>query len=705
MKNKIFIIFVIFLLALSSCKKKNNKEDNNNNNEPGIVDPEPVKPKLESIELSLSKESIYIGETSTLSVKLNPTIDTEYTITYLDSLEDKEVVEFNDVTYTGLNQGKLFITVVSNDNPNIRASITLEVIHPLMETEVYKATEIVGIFGSDAASMYEINYQIKNTKSFVLLTKETDTEWTDYAEYYGDGFYFEQVDSRLQASFYPRNVWHVSIEGLESNTSYMYKIDNGDGTYSDIYHFRTAGGDSKTSFLFLTDNHYYHATDGSISSAALSEETIKNAYNINPNISFIVGGGDRIDHGGNEIDWQTYFKYAKSLQQFPFIDTPGNHEYYSNLPSSGNIYFDVYSAGGDNGADELKGSTCWFKHNDTLIIMMDDSTNTGYTSQMNWVANLLETVDYKYSILVFHKPCHIPGSQDYNEEIMKLCDKYSVDLVLCGHYHYQDVEMNHYQGATTSDPYLGTTYFEGDISGIKSASSPANAINEARGYIIDIDDNEITIRVMIANGTLKETYHITNRTVDSFEVKSKDELLSSISMSTNDEENKVTFNLSEYFFGNVKKVIVNETNRNKINDYMVFPSPSYKTFTLNNLPDHYDYHFKMTIIFSDGEERTLEFDWNRHRDININCVALFDTIASITFDEYDSAFKYLIKNYEIYLDDKLVDNRLYLEQGIINNVFSFDDLTPLTTYTIELRFYNYEDELMFSHKYKFTTTE
>ena len=694
--KKYLLILLIFILMLSSCKKKDNDDNKNNNGNEELI--------LERIDISLDKETIYIGEVATLNINFYPDINEDYVINILDNLEDKDVAANEGLTFKGLNEGKVYISVYSSTNPNIYDSITLNVLHPLLEENIFEATEIVGIYGSNASTMYEINYQIKNTKSFVLLTTIDDTNWEHYNTYYGDGFYFEQIDDRLQASFYPRNVWHVSIDDLSPGTSYMYKIDNGDGSYSKIYKFKTADNTSNTTFLFLTDNHYYYQTDGTLSSAAVSEETIKNAYKYNPNISFIVGGGDRVDHGGNDTNWKTYFKYANSLTDFPFIDTPGNHEYYSNLPASGNIYFDIYSAGGDNGADGLKGSTCYFKHNDTLIIMMDDSTNTGYTSQMNWVANLLETIDYKYSILVFHKPCNIPGSQDYNPDIMKLCDKYSVDLVLCGHYHSQNVKQNYYNEEETSDPYLGTTYFIGTFSGIKSASTPSNAINEARGYIVDINDEAINIQIILANGTLKNKYVITNRTTSEVIEASKDELEKSVSFTTDEENNKVIFNLSKAFYGNVKKVFVKETYRNKINEYMVFPSPSYDKFILDNLTDKYDYHFELTILYNDDTTTTLNFDWNRHQDINLRTSSLYDTIASISFNPLDDNYKYLINNYKIYVNDELVSTIPYLEHGVVNDSYIFKDLIPSTTYNVDLYFYNFDDEIMFIYHLKFSTT-
>lgn len=689
MKKGIILLLIINLLLFSiciySCKKDNNEINNPSDTE---------EYKISDIEIICPKE-VYLGESIEFKVTTFPKDYFKYEISFRDDNEVEDVIRIDGNTIYGLYPGVAYITVTSIDDNKIQDDCVVEVLHPLLELDEYEATEIVGFYGSNASSDYEINYQIKNTKSYVLLTTSNDPEFKEAKAYYGNGYYFEQIDDRLQYNFYPRNVWHVSIKGLDSGTDYIYKINNGNDTYSNIYHFTTASK-KDTSFLFLTDNHYYDKTDGSISSAAVSEETIKHAKEIDPNLSFIVGGGDRIDHGGNDLGWKNYFKYAKSLESFPFIDTPGNHEYYSNLTGYGNTYFSLYTAGADNGCMGLNGSTCYTLHNETLIIMMDNSTNKAYDEQMAWVANLLETKVYTYSIIVFHKPCNIPGSQDYNPDMIKLCDKYSIDLVLCGHYHTENVSVNYYNEAPTDNPYLGTTYFLGTFSGIKSASSPENAVNEAKGYIVDCTFDGIKIRSILANGTILKEWNIDNRTPLTHIGKHSKELIEATEIVKDEENNSLNLIFNEYFFGNVKKVIVRDVLRNKIMEDMVFPSPAYTSMTINNIVPNYDYLFELIMIFRDDEVYTTSIEWNRHEPINLRDKLVLEDYIELTFDEVPNDLNYQIRNYEVYVNGRLMMVNDYEIDGRLNNRIVLTNLNSQTKYDIKLIFFNFSKEQLFS---------
>ena len=102
---------------------------------------------------------------------------------------------------------------------------------------------------------------------------------------------------------------------------------------------------------------------------------------------------------------------------------PGNHEYYYNGTGQGdNSYFKIFNPGPNNGPEALQGSTGWFKHNDTLFILVDNVKSTGYDEQMKWMANLLETVDYSYSVAMFHIPVNFDNT-DYDEKFLNLFDK------------------------------------------------------------------------------------------------------------------------------------------------------------------------------------------------------------------------------------------------------------------------------------------
>ena len=613
------------------------------------------KRTAESLSINVDSYTMIAGESIELSATVYPlNVSQEVTWSITDNKEEWQVAELNGTTLTAIKYGKVYITAQSTLSYNATETICIEVFYPLLENnEVYEANYIRGAFGEDASSMYTVQYTTYNTSSYLLLTTALDPEFKNAKEYYGDGYYFEDLNELLYQPYEGRNVWRIEMNNLESNTEYIYKINKGNNTYSDVYTFKTAGEATPTSFLFLTDTHYYTGTTGTTASAAVSEEIVKQALIKNPNISFIMDSGDLIDTGGNSAIWDIYFENANSLKQLPFMGVPGNHEYYFNGTGQGdNSYFRLYNAGPKNGIKDLEGSTGWFKHNDTLFILVDNVKGTGYDTQLNWMANLLETEEYTYSVVMFHIPVHNDNT-DYDQNYIKLFDKYSVDLVLSGHYHSESLREL-YDDVTTTDPYLGTAYLTGAYSGIKGAASADNAINTARGYIIEMTDECIKIQIIYANGTLGKSWTITNRKCNETYTATKEELINSIEYTYNEETNNVTFTWAKAFYGNVKKVYIEETNKNEISDYVVFPSSSYTSITLNNIVKGYDYVFKLRIIFNDETETILEKSLILHDPINLKVDNVTSNSANISFDPLIDTMRYEVYKFDVYI---LVDGK------------------------------------------------
>lgn len=645
-----------------------------------------IKRKVEKLEINIDVEKILMGESIELSATVYPkTLSQEVTWSILDNQEKWDVAEINGNILTALKYGKVYITAQSVVNSLVSETITVEVLHPLLENEeVFEAKYIRGAFGEDASSMYTVQYTTYNSKSYALLTTSDDPDFLNAKKYYGEGYYFEDLDELLIEKFEGRNIWRIEMTDLESNTEYIYKINKGNDTYSDIYTFKTAGDQTPTSFLFLTDTHYYTGTTGTTASAAVSEEIIKHAVEKNPNISFIMDAGDLIDTGGNSKIWDIYFDCATTLKQLPFMGVPGNHEYYfNNTGQKDNSYFKLYNPGPNNGPKALEGSTGWFKHNDTLFILIDNVKSTGYDEQMKWIANLLETQEYSYSIAMFHIPVNFDNT-DYDENFLKLFDKYSVDLVLTGHYHSETLTEYLYDGIKTTDPYLGTCYLTGAYSGIKGAASADSAINTAKGYMIDITDEAINIQIIFANGTLGKSWSITNRACNEKYTATKEELINSINHEYIAETNEVKFTWSKAFFGNVKKLYINEINQNILSDYSVFPSSSYTSLTLNNIMVEYDYKFEITLEFTDGSVEKVYKDVSLHTPLNISFNNISSTSCEINFDPLNDTMKYQVYKFKVYVNDSFVGEFKYRQGSVETTNYLLNNLDSNKEYKVTL---------------------
>lgn len=636
-----------------------------------------------SIDIKYEKDTIYIGEELVIDSIIYPEYASqEVVLSILDDkpLYDVGVIEGN--VLKGLDEGTIYLTVSSLENQKVFKKVTIKVLHECLEEESYEAKAIVGSFGEDAKTMYNIHYQINNTVSYALVTTSDDPNFNNAVKYYGEGYYYKEIDEKTGSNFEERNVWNIVVDNLKPDTEYIYKINNGNDTYSNVYSFKTAGGNN-TTFLFFTDTHYYAKTDGTTASAAVSEELIKNAKLYNPNISFILHGGDMIDSGGNDDIWDIFFSCAKSLETLPYVSVPGNHEYYtSGTTMSDNRYFKIFSAGPKNGPATLKESACWFIHNDTLFILVDNVRTFSYKEQLTWMADLLENKEYKYSVVCFHYPVNL-DTTDYDENFINIFDKYSVDLVLDGHYHSESMRMNYYNNKQTNDPHLGTTYLAGSFSGIKSASSADNAINEAKGYVIDITDDGINIQTIYANGSLAKSWFITNRAGEEVIPASKEELLDSISYEFLEETNQVKFNWSNKFYGNVKKVYITEVLREEIKDYVVFPSSSYTSIILNDVIFEYDYNFEFKLVFEDGSIETLYFKENLHTPLNLNLEATSSSIH-VSYNEVNESMKYIVKKINIYVNGELYTTYSYLNGFTATVSCDIYNLASNTSYDIKV---------------------
>ena len=192
-----------------------------------------IKRKVEKLEINIDVEKILMGESIELSATVYPTtLPQEVTWSILDNQEKWEVAEINGNILTAIKYGKVYITAQSVVNSLVSETIAVEVLHPLLENEeIFEAKYIRGAFGEDASSMYTVQYTTYNSKSYALLTTSDDPEFLNAKKYYGEGYYFEDLDELLIEKFEGRNIWRIEMTDLESNTEYIYKINKGNDTY------------------------------------------------------------------------------------------------------------------------------------------------------------------------------------------------------------------------------------------------------------------------------------------------------------------------------------------------------------------------------------------------------------------------------------------------------------------------------------------
>ena len=671
-------------------------------------------PYASSVESEISELTLYIGETYTFNATVYPSTAPQGLTYSLRALGDaKATIDADTGLFTAEAAGTVNVTIRSTDVASVQKIITVTILHPLLEEDVYDAYNIMTGLGEDASTQVEINYHTHNVLSFVEYTIASDTSFSDYSTISGEGYYFSEGSDKTTVSFDPRNVYRVTITDLKPDTQYIYRINKGNDTYSEVYTFKTApNSGGSTSFFVLADTHYHailnENNEYESHGSEISETIFQQALLKDPNIGFIATAGDMIDTGGNAATWDMFFKHSESLKSYPRIGVAGNHEYYINgTTQSDGKYQKAHFATPYNGPKAYLGLSCYYIYNDILFMIVDNEKTLERSATLAWMEEVLAShMDVKYSFVMMHTPVYYERqenpNQDRDEEFLAIFEKYSVDLVLAGHYHGDRLRTDYYEGANSSDSGLGVNYMSLSFSGVKSASDS----NPATGYIFNTNNGVITVTRITADGTVVSTRTITSKRNQEVIEATKEELISSVNDEYNEVNGTYTINLSNKFYGNVEYVTLIETNRKTINKEIYFPTPSYNKIVLklgSDIKKFYDHHFELMIKFKDGSTEMLEFDLDLSTNLNPSVSNITSNSAMVNFSAADMSLDWSIKDYVIYVNGVEYSTIEYLQYDMPITNYFISGLDSNTEYKVKFVARNYQQSKMFSFEVTFKT--
>lgn len=661
----------------------------------------------ESVEIIATETSGYIGETIQLSAQVYP-LTVANTVTWRSPDESVATVNENGlVTITG--NGQVTISASSTVTPDIKCNIVITGLHDLLENEEPNVRYIITGVGEDASTSININYHADNTKTSIEYTVATDTDFVNAITCIPEGRYLEELSEAFESPFVGRNVFSCEINDLTPGTDYIYRINCGDGTYSDVYHFTTAEGKGNNfSFLWLTDNHY-HDAEALGATYLYAEEVIQQAQLMRPELAFVFDTGDMIDRGGSANIWDVMFTNRHTLKELPLMSTTGNHELYINgTGQTDNRFHAAYNALPKNGVEGKVGTSCYFFYNDVLLILIENVHPSSYNEQLEWLDDILSTTREENSarliIMGMHKPIQSENpsymAQDRDENIMALCDKYSVDLVLTGHYHSQNVVRDYYEGVVSNNPLLGTNYMIGNSSRLEG--------RDAEGYIVDVvDGNKIVVTHMNHLGEKIESWEFNTKKEEavSDEAKntSKQQIMDSISYTLNSSVNQVIFNWTKNAYGNVSKINIYETLRNNEQAEAYIINEAYTKLTINNLYKYYDGLYKVVVTFNDGTILEKEFYIKHDSNLNHTISSITDTSSIVNLSPAHSSIEKSIKYYEVYLNGELIDTIDYIVNLYPIEKYGLSNLQSKTEYEVKFVAYNSNKEIMFYNSVEFIT--
>lgn len=667
------ILLVMSIFVLVACKPKKPTPQE-----------EPPKPEVVQVELDakLSEENIFLRDTATLSVSVTPaSVNQSYKV----ELSDQNLATYSDGVITGLAQGTITITVTSNADSSVKETLSLTIMPDLVE-EKFDAEYIATAHGENASTSAMVKYQTHNKNTSVEYTLASDPEFLNKTVLKGSCYYFCELHEDLDGPFSERYIYRTYLNNLTPDTEYIYRINKGDDTYSETYQFKTAKGSGDTTFLYLTDTHYWVKSDGTSHGSEISEETIKNIVARHPEITMVVDSGDTIDTGGNDRIWNVMYKHRESLKTLAYAGVPGNHEYYINgTGMMDNRFFKAMSPSLMNGPEEInKGSSYYFVYNDVLFLMLDNVKATNYNQHFAWMENVLRNNTSKYIVVNYHIPTH-EGGTDQDSKYNALFQKYGVDLVLSGHYHTEDYDFI-YNDVDINKGNAGVHFFRGGSSGVKGGTPV--------GYAITItEEGHISIKRYSTQGILEKTYEL-----DTIKYKEPGNGELSVEVTEFLEENKAVISWGEEAYGHYEKVEVRELLRGDFNYEIFIHSKGYKEVEVPLQRLGYDSLFE--IVFTDlNGVKSIYL-----KSITTNEAALSATPSSTsaTLNITPSAtpmFDFLMASYDIYVNGNKVASNVPYSQ----TTYTLNNLSKNTKYKVEVRVIDYDDKVAYTLATDFQT--
>ncbi len=230
----------------------------------------------------------------------------------------------------------------------------------------------------------------------------------------------------------------VTATGMTPLTGYYYTYGNGNKVFGPFV-YRTLTADS-FKFLYINDMHAGYNPENEAVARDKSYKihaTIDTALKANPDISFMVAGGDQTDSGQMPEEWNGLLA-SPIFKSLPTAFAIGNHDkkgvtqkYYINNPNE-------YSAL----LPSPVGKENWFRYGDVLFLLFD-STNGSAADHLNFAKDAInQNLDAKWRIGVIHNDINSPGFGflDFDNNLIRIIfttifDRAGLDVVLNAHSH------------------------------------------------------------------------------------------------------------------------------------------------------------------------------------------------------------------------------------------------------------------------------
>lgn len=283
------------------------------------------------------------------------------------------------------------------------------------------------------------------------VTWHSPSKGEGYVRYYtegGDSSRAQQVKASITdvgGSGYYR--YEAVMKGLCSGTSYVYRIGDGK-SWSSPRNFTTApprGTGRDFSFVYLGDVQYQNRNTDYARWGKLTEDIRRR----NPGIAFGLLGGDMVNWGRKQKDWELFLDNASPVfSRIPAMTAVGNHESTVKadtylemmaLPENGpkDLEEEFYSF--DYGSCHITVlNSCFFDENRKAA--MEEEWDSKREKINRWLEKDLQESDAQWKLAVMHHPAYglSKGDPIYGQ-IRKnwepVFESGGIDAVFCGHQH------------------------------------------------------------------------------------------------------------------------------------------------------------------------------------------------------------------------------------------------------------------------------
>jgi len=226
----------------------------------------------------------------------------------------------------------------------------------------------------------------------------------------------------------------VTVTGLQPDTVYYYTYGTDNLVYGP-YIYRTLKADS-FKFLFFSDIHQgYDANNIAYGrDTSFQIHTVLNtALTKNPDVSFMLSGGDQIRSGYVPGEWNALLA-SPVFRSVPVAFAVGNHDksgdMMKNYVNNPNEYNAVLAS--------PAGKDYWFRYGSVLFLIFD-STNGNAIDHINFAKDAVsKNLDAKWRIGMLHHDLYTPEYPlilPVQAEFTPIIDMAGIDILLRGHSH------------------------------------------------------------------------------------------------------------------------------------------------------------------------------------------------------------------------------------------------------------------------------